>query len=86
MKREHVVPDLLASMTADALFSEKPPQDPTKPALGKLSARLWRWRRGAQKQTTAGAALPVKFAAPADRAHGRPPLGVETDDVAKDGS
>jgi hypothetical protein len=86
MKRQYVVPDLLASMTADALFSEKPPQEPPKPTLRKLCARLGRWRRSAPKQTTAGAGLPANSAKPADRAHGRPPLAVETVDVVKDGS
>ena len=40
MKREYVVPDLLASMTADALFAGKPGLRAVQPAPREQPSRL----------------------------------------------
>jgi hypothetical protein len=47
MKREYVVPDLLASMTADALFAGKPELQPMQPAGRERPSifSLGRWFR-----------------------------------------
>jgi hypothetical protein len=49
MKREHVVPDLLASITADALFAGKPQPKAVEPAARKQGSifSLGRWFKAA---------------------------------------
>jgi hypothetical protein len=81
MKREYVVPDLLASMTADALFSLGSPKNSTESTRPKLNERLGRWLRRAPKQTTDGACF-----GPADDAHGPSTPNVEMVNASKDAS
>ncbi len=72
MKREYVVPDLLAAMTAEALFSERSPKDPMESPRRKLNARFLRWFRSAPKQATDRGCFGL-----ADGAHGRSTPNVE---------
>lgn len=81
MKREYVVPDLLATMTAEALFSERSPKDATESAPRKLNAGFGRWFRSAPKQATDGGCF-----GPAEGAHGRCTPNVETVNPLKDAS
>jgi hypothetical protein len=49
MKREHVIPDLLASMTADALFGGTKPSRPAPPVGKQRSVfNLRRWFKSAE--------------------------------------
>jgi hypothetical protein len=81
MKREYVVPDLLATMTAEALFSERSPKDSTESPCRKLNARSWRWFRSAPKRATVGGCF-----GSADSAQGRSTPNVETVNPWKDAS
>ncbi len=62
MKREQVVPDLLASLTADALFAGTPrPNGPATPARKQGSAlSLGRWFKSAPDQKAAATKPPGK--------------------------
>jgi hypothetical protein len=48
MKREYVLPDLLASMTADALFAGTAPKSAAKPVGRKQASLFRRWFKPTQ--------------------------------------
>jgi hypothetical protein len=61
MKRDHVVPDLLASMTADALFDPRPKVPAGQPA-GPKRGPIWspgRWFRAAPASLAATVGPPA---------------------------
>jgi hypothetical protein len=53
MKREYVLPDLLATMTADALFAGKSQPSAAKPVGGKPGSFFSRWFSAAPAQSLA---------------------------------
>jgi len=59
MKREYVLPDLLATMTADALFAGKSQKSAAKPADRKPGSFFSRWFKAAPARGTPVAGSPA---------------------------